>query len=163
MERFVATVEKIILDFSREKNKVRSYNMMPDIREAYDNLSKNKLLSHVFDFTEIFVDNYEVYSFKFLQQLQTEKDSSIERGESSFMVFHIGVYVFVISVLKSGEYIVYETHPIGPELSGNGNGIIVKTFCKYELSQWVMRRCIFSRTESSAIPHLVHVTSSHQR
>ena len=143
MERFVATVEKIILDFSREKNKVRSYNMMPDIREAYDNLSKNKLLSHVFDFTEIFVDNYEVYSFelqsKFLQQLQTEKDSSIERGESSFMVFHIGVYVFVISVLKSGEYIVYETHPIGPELSGNGNEIIVKTFCKYELFQWVMR------------------------
>ena len=93
-----------------------------------------------------------------MQQLQTEKDSSIERGESSFMVFHIGVYVFVISVLKSGEYIVYETHPIGPELSGNGNGIIVKTFCKYELSQWVMRRCIFYRIESSVIPQLMHVT-----
>ena len=35
--------------------------MMPDIREAYDILSKNKLLSHVFDFTEIgileFVDS----------------------------------------------------------------------------------------------------------
>ena len=26
------------------------------------------------------------------------------------MVFDIGVYVFVISVLKSGEYIAYETH-----------------------------------------------------
>ena len=152
MERFVATVEKIILDFSREVNKVRNYNMMPDIREAYDNLSKNKLLSHVFDFTEIFVDNYEVYSFKFLQQLQTEKDSSIERGESSFMVFHIGVYVFVISVLKSGEYIVYETHPIGPELSSNGNGIIVKTFCKYELSQWVMKDAYFLELNLQLFP-----------
>ena len=94
MERFVAIVESIILDFSREVNKVRDYSMMPDIREAYNILSKNKLLNHVFDFTEIFVDNYEVYSFelqsKVLQQLQTEKDSSIERGESSFMVFHIG-------------------------------------------------------------------------
>ena len=95
MERFVVTVESISLDFSRKVNKVRDYSMMPDIREAYDILSKNKLLSHIFDFTEIFVDNYEVCSFelqsKFLQQLQTEKDSSIERGESSFMVFHIGV------------------------------------------------------------------------
>ena len=167
MERFAAIVESIILDFSREGNKVRDYSMMSDIREAYDILSKNKLLSHVFDFTEIFAENYEAYSFelqsKFLQQLQTEKDSSIERGESSFMVFHIGVYVFAISVLKTGEYIMYETHPIGPDLSGNENGIIVKTFCHCELSQWVMRRCIFSRIESSAIPHLMHVTSSHQR
>ena len=166
-ERFAAIVESIILDFPREVNKVRDYSMMPEIREAYDILSRNKLLNHVFDFIEIFVDNYEVYSFelqsKFLHQLQTEKDSSIERYESSFMVFHIGVHVFVISVLKSGEYIVYKTHPIGQELSGNGNGIIVKTFCKYELSQWVMRRCILSRIESSAIPHLLHVTSSHQR
>ena len=47
------------------------------------------------------------------------------------MVFYISVYVFVISVLKSGEYIVYEKHYLGPELSSNGNGIIVKTFCKY--------------------------------
>ena len=100
---------------------------------------------------------------KFLQQLQTEKDSSMERGESSFMVFHIVVYVLVISVLKSGEYILYETYPIGPELACNVNAIIVKTFCKYELSQWVMRRCIFSRIESSATPHLVDITSSHQR
>ena len=44
------------------------------------------------------------------------------------MVFHIGVYVFVISVLKSGEYIVYETHSNGPELFGNGDEIIVKIF-----------------------------------
>ena len=56
-----------------------------------------------------------------------------------------------------------ETHPIGPELSGGGNGIIVKTLCMYELSQWVTRRCKFSITESSAIPYLVQVTSSHQR
>ena len=37
---------------------------MPDIREAYDILSKNKLLRHVFGFTEIFVDNYEAYNFE---------------------------------------------------------------------------------------------------
>ena len=77
MERFAAIVESIILGFSREVNKVHDYSMMPDIREAYDILSKNKLLSHVFDFTKIFVYNYEVHSFelqsKFLQQLQTAK------------------------------------------------------------------------------------------
>ena len=50
------------------------------------------------------------------------------------MVFHIGAYVFDIRVLNSGEYVVYETQPIGSELSNNGNGIIVKTFFKYELS-----------------------------
>ena len=67
--------------------------------------------------------------------MQREKGRPIERGESSFMVFHIGAYVFVISVLKSGEYIVYGTHSIKPDLSGNINEIIVKTFCKYELPQ----------------------------
>ena len=64
MERFAAITESIILDISREVNKVRNYRMMPDIREAYDILSKNKLLSHVFGFTEIFVDNYEAYNFE---------------------------------------------------------------------------------------------------
>ena len=81
---------------------------------------------------EIFADNYEVCSFewqnKFLQKLQTARDSSIERGQLFFMVFHIGVYVFVISVLKSGEYIVHETHSNGPELFGNWDEIIVKIF-----------------------------------
>ena len=62
------------------------------------------------------------------------------------MVFHIGVYVFVISVLKSGEYTVYETHSIGPELPGGGNEIILKTYCKNELSQWAIQR--FSGIES---------------
>ena len=65
---------------------------------------------------QISVDNYEVYSFelqsKFLEQLETTKDNSVKRSDSSFMLFHVGVYVFVISVLKSGEYIVYEKHPI---------------------------------------------------
>ena len=77
MERFAAIVERIIFDFSRDVNKVCDYSTMPDIREAYNILSKNKLLSHVFDFTKIFVYNYEVHSFelqsKFLQQLQTAK------------------------------------------------------------------------------------------
>ena len=71
--------------------------------------------------------------------------------------------MYLSLVFKSGEYIVYEKHHLGPELSSNGNGIIVKTFCKYQLSQWVMKRCIFCKVESSAIHHLVQVTSSHQR
>ena len=79
-------------------NKVRDYSMMPDIRKAYDILSKNNLLNYVFDFTEIFLDNYEVYSFElqsnFLQQLRTAKDSSIKRVESSFMVFLL-VYTYL--------------------------------------------------------------------
>ena len=61
MERFAAITESIILDISWEINKVRNYRMMPDIREAYDILSK---ISHVFGFTEIFVDNYEAYNFE---------------------------------------------------------------------------------------------------
>ena len=32
--------------------------MMPDIREAYDILFKNKLLSHVFDFIEIGIPEF---------------------------------------------------------------------------------------------------------
>ena len=58
MERFAAIVESIILDFLREVNKVRDYSMMPDIREAYDIIFKNKLLSHVFDFTEIGIPEF---------------------------------------------------------------------------------------------------------
>ena len=96
MEQFVTVVKRIILEFSREAIKVWNYSLMPDIREVCNILSKNKLLSHVFNFTKIFVDNYEVCSFelqsKSLQQLQTATDSSIERSES-FVVFQIGVYV----------------------------------------------------------------------
>ena len=58
MERFAAIVESIILDFSREVNNVHDYSMMPDIRKAYDILSKNKLLSHVFDFTKIGIPEF---------------------------------------------------------------------------------------------------------
>ena len=58
MERLAAIVESIILDFSREVNKVRDCSMMANIREAYDILSKNKLLCHVFDFTEIGIPEF---------------------------------------------------------------------------------------------------------
>ena len=58
MERFAAIIEIIILDFSREVNKVRDYSMMLDIREAYDILSKNKLVSDAFDFTEICIPRF---------------------------------------------------------------------------------------------------------
>ena len=44
--------------FSREVNKVHDYSMMADIREAYDILSKNELLCHVFDFTEIGIPEF---------------------------------------------------------------------------------------------------------
>ena len=47
--------------------------MMPDIRKAYDILSKNNLLNYVFDFTEIFLDNYEVYSFELQKAVQSKE------------------------------------------------------------------------------------------
>ena len=70
----------------------------------------------------------------FCSNCRQQKTVQSKEASHPFMVFHIGAYVFAIRVLNSGEYIVYETQPIGSELSGNGNRIIVKTFCKYELS-----------------------------
>ena len=55
IERFVIVVERIILNFSRKVNKVRNHSTVPGINQAYKILSKSKLLSHVFDFTKIFV------------------------------------------------------------------------------------------------------------
>ena len=58
MEPFAAIAESIILEFSREVNKVCDYSMVPDKCETYDILSKIKLLSHVFDFTEIGIPEF---------------------------------------------------------------------------------------------------------
>lgn len=164
---FVENVSNIILEFPKRFNKVRDISLMPDVREAYTLLSKNNLLRNRFSFTELLVGNHPIYGYElqrqFLKELENANQLATRTDTSTFLVFHASLYVFVISVLAKGTIVIYETHPIEAENKGNGNGIIVKSVCKFEISEWIMKRLKSSNIPSSAIPHLAMVTKEKER
>ena len=134
---------------------------MPDVYDAYNLLSNNNLLKNKFEFIECFVDDYTIYSYemqiRFFRELESLKSTATSSSKSTFAVLHAGIYVFAITAFPSGEFLVFETHPINSVLHGNGKGIIVNLTSEYDISEWVMRRLQNVNVSPSSVPHMVIV------
>ena len=159
--KFVNDVQNIIEEFPKKFNPFRDVKSVPDIYDAYNLLSNNNLLKNKFEFVECFVDNYTIYGCelqkRFFRELESLKSTATSNRKSTFSVFHASIYVFAMSTFPSGELLVLETHPINSALYGNGNGIIVNSTGKYDISEWVMQRLQNANVSHSSIPHMVIV------
>ena len=61
--------ESIIIDFPKKFNIYRDKNMLADVYEAYNILSKNELFDFSFKFFENLVDNDPIYSIQFQKKI----------------------------------------------------------------------------------------------
>ena len=68
-EDYKSLVESVITDFLKKLDIYRDKNMLADVYEAYNILSKNDLLDFFFEFFENLVDNDPIYSTKFQKKI----------------------------------------------------------------------------------------------
>ena len=117
--------------FHEKFNPFRNVKSTPDVYDAYNLLSNNKLLKNQFEFLECFVGNYTIYSYgfqkHFFSELESLKSTANSSSKATFSVFHASIYMFAISAFPSGELLIFETHPIRSVLYGNGVEIIVNS------------------------------------
>ena len=162
-ENYKYEIEDIITNFPNKFNCYRDITKLADIYEAYDVLSKNKLLDFEFDFNEKMVDSDSLYSVefqrKFLGALTNLVDISKSRESLAFGIIHVGIYIFTIAVDKNGLLRVFETHPIAKELGGEGTGAIISSRFPNFIYEWLIKRFKFSKCDPNITPFLVFVTS----
>ena len=64
-------------------------------------------------------------SVQIKKMLEEIRDRAVALNQSQSLIFHAGIYIFVMCVVPNGEIIILETHPIPEELHENGNGLLV--------------------------------------
>ena len=64
-------------------------------------------------------------SVQIKKMLEEIRDRAVALNQSQSLIFHAGIYIFVMCVVPNGEIIILETHPIQEELHGNGNVLLV--------------------------------------
>ena len=64
-------------------------------------------------------------SVQIKKMLEEIRDRAVALNQSQSLIFHAGIYIFVMCVVPNGEIIILETHPIQEELHRNGNGLLV--------------------------------------
>ena len=56
------------------------------------------------------------------KMLEEIRDRAVALKQSQSLIFHAGIYIFVMCVVPNGEIIILETHPIQEELRETAMG-----------------------------------------
>ena len=135
-------------------------NEMYAADEAYSILNLHNLLKRSYEFIDKSTNNYTIYSHEF--QLKSRKVLEETRGravalkQSRSLIFHVGIYIFAMCFVPNGEIIILETHPVGEELHGNGNGLLVMSKSVDEIFIWIFERVSRTSMAVSCTPCLYH-------
>lgn len=155
-------INDIILRFPPKFNPFRDAAQMYDVSEAYHILSKEHLLTSEFQFKEEILNAHEVYTKKGRQTLLNALQHLGENADTlSVAIYTCGVYIFLLGY-HHGRYFLVDTHPIVPELGGDGNGImkVYRSSDKnaiIQLSSWIWNRLKISKVDESAMQSFILV------
>eukprot|EP00112_Aurelia_sp_Birch-Aquarium-sp1_P023193 Seg681.5 transcript_id=Seg681.5/GoldUCD/mRNA.D3Y31 product="Serine/threonine-protein kinase TOS3" protein_id=Seg681.5/GoldUCD/D3Y31 len=166
-DNLVQVISEVITNYPLKFNQYRDSTKMVNVYEASSVLSTNNLLIHEFDFQEKIVDNEAVYSYNFqvsaVKVLEHCHEKARKEKQMQFAVFQAGIYIFAIAITETGEFMAFETHPIGEKLGGNGKGLVVKTTSTIDFLQWISRRLITSGVSTKCTPYVICVEQKRER
>jgi hypothetical protein len=141
----IATLaDNIIRNFPRSINHLRNPSKTYDISEARVILESNNLLSKKYQLTEECVSGNGFCSAIGRNELCSALSRVSSDPNMKFGVYTCPPYAIVIGVHENSIFLL-DTHPIGEELGGRGNGILVATkdksmaSCK-TITQWLLKR-----------------------
>ena len=160
-EDYKSLTESVIIDFPKKFNIYRDKNMLADVYEAYNILSKNDLLDFSFEFFENLVDNDPIYSIqfqkKFIETLLTLQNKERLTQKNACRIFHAGIYIFAMCADYDQNITVFDSHPIPTKLGGNGTGVIVSTKNSHFIYEWIIKRFRCSKRSASVTPFQIFV------
>lgn len=138
------TADKVIREFPRKIHALRDTSKTYDASEVMTILASNRMLSKEYELSEECISGSGVFSESGRSEL-LEALISIPSNTT----FQVGVhtcspYAFMIG-LHNDSFFLIDTHSIGEEVGGNGNGILVATSDRSPdsgrlLTQWILKR-----------------------
>ena len=139
-----ATAENIMMKLPRKINELRDSSQIYGPSEAKRILESNGLLRQQYDLSEECVSGSGVFSeagrneiFKALGNISPDIKDQVG-------VYTCTPYAFTVG-LHNDSFFLVDSHPVGEELGGNGNGILVATPDRSSRScrlivQWILKR-----------------------
>lgn len=133
---------------------------MYDVGEAYEILKRAKIVKRNYDIHEELISPHHVFTKNgrdALMQAVTNLvnvDAQVRVG-----IYTCGSYIFLIGCRTDRVFLV-DTHSIGADLGGNGNGI-VKVYptndhtATYQLCAWIWKRLRHSGVKAKAMQSFV--------
>lgn len=144
-EELERITEEMIKTLPAKVNSVRNSSEKYDPIIAKTILTSNNLLEGNYELSEECVSNYGVFTElgrkELINALTNEK---LTRTKKCVGLYTCTPYTFLVGI-HNGSFFIVDTHPIGEELGGNGNAILVRTrdkdlrSCKL-IIQWIIKR-----------------------
>ena len=127
-EALKSQVESVMQSLPSKINDIRDANVLSNIEEAMEVLNAKSLLEHKYDLHELIKDQLCINVAEKQKYLQ---DAIMEMTESdpSLAIYTCSPICMVIGFVKE-TFILIDTHCIGEELGGNGNGFIKFVCCE---------------------------------
>lgn len=137
--------EETIKTFPVKINTFRDVAETYDVANAKDILTSNNLLNADYELSEECISSNGVFTELGKKELfnALNKQNSAEQA-NRVGLYTCSPYTFLVGA-NSTSFFLINTHPVSPDLGGNGNGILVVTSdtsersCKL-LMQWILRR-----------------------
>lgn len=149
-KKTTSVVEEIIITSPGSFNRLRDVSKFYDPLGAYQLLRKGGLISN-YTLTEEMVEQQRVYSQQGRRALM-DAVTSLQRGDGRprIALYTCGGYIVLVGC-RAGEFFVIDTHPISPELGGDGNGVIKVLPCGDRNSVKGLCTWLWKRLQASGV------------
>jgi serine/threonine protein kinase len=143
-ENLVELAGEALTTLPSKINNVRDADKMYEPSEAKSILEANALLVANYDLTEECVSANGVFSEAGRKELIAALTKLQPEAKNRVGLYTCSPYTFLAGV-HNNSYFVIDTHPIGDELGGDGNGIVITTKDLTQRSgmllvQWILKR-----------------------
>lgn len=153
-------VEELVVSYPRQFNPYRDTSKKYDVEEGYKILKRAKLVNAEYQLYEELVSPHHVFTKNGRQALiHAVTKLSKENAPLKIAIYTCGVYIFLIGC-RSKRLFLVDTHPIGADLGGNGNGIL-KVYpaddydSPYQMCAWIRKRLQISGVQSKCMQSLL--------
>lgn len=136
--------EEVISNLPSQINDKRDPSKLYEPSEAKTLLQENGVLTNDYDLSEECVSANGVFSEKGRQELLDALLNDQRGNKYRAGLYTCSPYTFLVGI-HNDSYFVVDTHPIGEELGGNGNGVLLITKDRTSRSctlliQWILKR-----------------------
>ena len=145
--KIASLAEEVIENYPAKFNSYRQVGIKYDISEAYKILRSSHIVDEAFQYTKHVISSSGVFSSGGRCDPTEAVNQIYDAEKTKVGLYTCGGYIFTIGC-KNGQYFVTDTHCIGKELGGNGNGLL-KVFLSSDgdvessvqcVCDWVLRR-----------------------
>lgn len=155
--------ETVIRTYPQQFNAYRDIAKTYDVAEGYAILRRAKLVYAEYQLYEELVSPYHAFTKKGRQAL-TDGVSKLSQDKAplKIAIYTCGGYIFLIGCHCEQLFLV-DTHPIGADLGGNGNGILKvypanESELIHQLCVWIWKRLQISGVQAESMQSLMNIT-----